>query len=181
MNWGYLAVFLGSLIEGESVILTASFLASQGYLSIFKVTGVAFIGTLMADQLLFLAGVWGGRRIVKRHEKIEAAAQRAFRLLHKYQTVFILSFRFIYGIRIVSPIVIGMSGIPLKRFAILNLIAAAVWAVVSCSFGYFLGVFVLDYLSLPQKILLMGGIILAISGYALWRLRSKFSEEEHKE
>ena len=55
-RWGYLAVFLGSLIEGESIILPAGYFASQGYLSLYKIMLIAFVGTVIADQLLFVFG-----------------------------------------------------------------------------------------------------------------------------
>jgi len=49
-TWGYFAVFLGSLVEGESVIFAAGFLAHEGYLSLPKIILVSFTGTLIADQ-----------------------------------------------------------------------------------------------------------------------------------
>jgi Uncharacterized membrane-associated protein len=52
-QWGYIAVFLGSLVEGESVIFMAGWMAQEGFLSLPKIIVVAFTGTLLADQSLF--------------------------------------------------------------------------------------------------------------------------------
>ncbi|MBN9565655.1 MAG: DedA family protein [Alphaproteobacteria bacterium] len=138
-KYGYFAVFLGSLIEGESVILTAGVLAQQGYLSLWGIIVVSFMGTLLADQFLFHIGRLHGNKLLAKWPSLEAKANRALNLLHKYNTLYILSFRFIYGIRVISPVIIGMSGVSIKRFSILNVIAAAVWSVLSCIAGYALG------------------------------------------
>lgn len=143
-DWGYVAVFLGSLIEGESVILTASFLAHQGYLDLSKIMLVAFIGTLVADQTLYFVGRHYGPKLFQRHPKLLPASNRAFDLLHKWDVWFILTFRFIYGVRIISPIVVGASGLAPRRFAPLNFIAAIIWTILSCSAGYLIGEMIED-------------------------------------
>ena len=142
-QWGYLAVFLGSLIEGETVILTASALAAAGYLSIFKIALLAFTGTLLADQALFFLGYWFGeptlRCISKKLPKFKPYLEKGLDFLERYQTSYILIFRFIYGIRIISPIIIGAQRVSIMRFSSLNFFAAIIWTIVSCTLGYFLG------------------------------------------
>jgi membrane protein DedA with SNARE-associated domain len=135
-NWGYVAVFLGSLVEGESVILVACFMAYLGYLSLIKIMIVAFCGTLFADQTLYYVGRWYGPAILQKFQSLHAPANRAFKLLHSWDMWFILSFRFIWGIRTISPIVIGCSGITPRRYTPLNLAAAVAWTLISCSGGY---------------------------------------------
>jgi membrane protein DedA with SNARE-associated domain len=138
-NWGYWAIFLGSLIEGESIILTASGLAAFGYFDIQKVMLTAFFGTLLADQALYYLGYFRGHAIFERFPSLRKGADKAFVMLHKYDIWFILSCRFIYGIRVVSSIVIGAAHVKPVRFSILNVIAAIIWTVVSCMGGYLLG------------------------------------------
>lgn len=143
-TWGYLAVFLGSLIEGESVILTASSLAYFGHLNIYKIMVIAFFGTLIADQALYMVGRKYKDTIFQRFPKLNKPAEKASKYLEKFDVIFILTFRFIYGIRIVSPIVIGSLGVPPSKFIPLNLIAAIIWTVLSCSLGYFFGDIIFD-------------------------------------
>lgn len=137
-DWGYIAVFLGSLVEGESVILVACFMAHLGYLSLTKIIIVAFCGTLFADQTLYYVGRYYGQALIQRFHRLHAPANRAFKLLHSWDIWFILSFRFIWGIRTISPIVIGSSGITPQRYTPLNLAAAIVWTLISCVGGYML-------------------------------------------
>lgn len=138
-EWGYYAVFFGSIIEGESIILSASALAYFGHLDIVKVMVITFFGTLFADQGIFLLGYFWGPKFFKRFPKTKIKAKKAFDYLEKYDVWFIMSFRFIYGIRALSPLVIGASHkVPIMRFVRLNFIAALIWTILSCMAGYFL-------------------------------------------
>lgn len=174
-HWGYISVFLGSMIEGESIIFAAGLLAREGYLSIYKVTLIAFVGTLVADQGLYFVGHYYGKAFLEKFPSTQAKAERAFRLLHRYNNLFILSFRFIYGIRILSPLVIGASGIPIKRFVILNFIAAVIWSVSSCVAAYYLAQLLIDYWHLASKIIL--GLVIfglgVVYGIHLWKKRQR--------
>jgi len=44
-----------------------------------------------------------------------------------------------YGLRIVGPVVIGMSAVPAIRFLAFNLIGAALWANLIAGIGYLFG------------------------------------------
>lgn len=162
-KFGYLIVFLASLIEGESIILTASALASQGHLNIFKIAFLVFIGTLLADQGLYFVGRIFGKKIFARFPTLKLRSKKIMLLLDKYSTLFILSFRFIYGIRILSPIVIGIAEIPPKKYMILNFIAALIWTILNCLVGYFLGDFIFNVFYKIDPIIKYIGILLGIA------------------
>lgn len=141
----YLATLVGSFVEGESVILTASALSYKyEQISLLTLMTLAFTGSLCADQLLFFIGRRYGPRMIENRQSLKDASERVFYHLHKHSTLFILSFRFIYGIRTASPLIIGAAGVDIKRFAILNFIAAFFWSVISCSAGYLIGYFFAD-------------------------------------
>jgi membrane protein DedA with SNARE-associated domain len=173
-QWGYYIVFFGSLIEGESIIIPACIAAYFGHLNIFKIMIIAFIGTLIADQSLFYLGRFYGPNFVKRFPRFQKPAEKAFKLLHKWDYKFILSMRFIYGIRIISPIVIGSSGFPPYRFVPVNIFAAFLWAITSGTIGYFLGsvIDVIGYAVVEKYLLLFSvsllGTVLTL-GYFAWK------------
>ena len=144
-NWGYLAVFLGSIVEGESILLTASALAAFGYLSIYKVFLVAFATTVVVDQILFWIGYKVGiDRLIKKSPKLEKARDRVFKLLNKMDIFFIFAFRFIYGIRTISPLIIGSAKINPARFMIFNFLSGLCWAFVGSFIGYSIADVVVD-------------------------------------
>jgi len=176
-DWGYVAVFLGSMIEGESVIFIAGFFAHEGYLSLPKIIVVSFTGTLFADQALYFVGRHYGKSFIDRFPSFRPRADRAFNLLKQYDNIFILSFRFIYGIRIISPVIIGASGVSVKRFMLLNLIAAVIWSVGSCVAAYFFAHLVLEYLHLFPKVIL--GLVLL--GGGIWYEKQKWRNRQQSE
>lgn len=145
---GYLVLLLGSFVEGESVVLTAGFLSFKEFLSFPIVVSIAFCGSVAADQLLFFAGRFYGPTLLNKNPAWEKKAKTIFALLHRYNVWFIMGFRFVYGIRTLSPFVIGASGIAIKRFAILNVLAGMIWAFLSVGAGYLIGYFFSDTIDL---------------------------------
>lgn len=173
-TWGYLIVLLGSMIEGESIIIPACIFAYNGHLSIYKIMAIAFTGTLIADQGLYYVGRYHGHRFIKRFPSFKAPSERAFKLLHQWDYKFILSFRFIYGIRFISPIVIGAAKYPPNRYIPLNFIAAVCWTLISCGLGYFLGsvIEIIGYAIVEKYIFRFSLCLLAIVlllGYFAWK------------
>jgi membrane protein DedA with SNARE-associated domain len=176
-QYGYWAVFLGSIIEGESIILTASALASLGQMSIIKVALVTFWGTLIADQAIYFAGYFYGEKsldyLQNRFPKIRPHVQKGLAFLKRHQTTYIMSFRFIYGIRIISPFIIGSQKIPFRRFSYLNFVAAVIWTILSCAAGYFLGTLIGRFTHHIGLVVLgvIGGVMLL--GWILRRVRAE--------
>ena len=63
---GYLALFLGTVLEGETVVFLAGLAAHHGYLSFQAVVAVAVIGGFLGDQVfLFLGRRYGNRVTIK--------------------------------------------------------------------------------------------------------------------
>jgi membrane protein DedA with SNARE-associated domain len=138
-RFGYAAVLIGTAVEGETVLIMAGFAAHQGYLALPWVMVAAFCGSLLADQLAFFAGRRYGPRLIARFETLKRGVAKANGLLERYGTPLLVGFRFVYGIRIATPLTAGMSGVSVERFATLNAIGAALWAVAMSSAGYFFG------------------------------------------
>jgi membrane protein DedA with SNARE-associated domain len=138
-NWGYPAVFAGSVLEGETILALAAIAAHRGYLALPWVIAAAAAGGFLGDQAYFLVGRFAGDRVLARWPALQPGAERVRRLLDRYDTPLILGVRFLYGLRTVGPIAIGMSSVSWVRFALFNLIGAIVWAALIAGIGYALG------------------------------------------
>lgn len=138
-SYGYWAVFAGSLLEGETILVMAGFAAQQHHLALPLVVAVAFAGGTLGDLFFF----WLGHRFGKRPlTLIPGAERRATALvlrLDRYDALLIVGIRFMYGLRIVGPIAMGAVGIRLGRFALFNAIGAAIWAPLIAGAGYAFG------------------------------------------
>lgn len=139
-DYGYLAVLAGSLLEGETILILAGFAAHQGHLSLASVMAVAFVGGTLGDQIFYFAGKRYGDALLRRMPRMmRANAPRIREKLLRHQAPLIIGLRFMYGLRIAGPIVIGMSEVPVRRFLLFNLIGAAIWAVLVAGAGYLFG------------------------------------------
>lgn len=138
-QYGYLAVFVGTFLEGETVLLLAGFLAHRGYLDLPGVWFAAFLGTFCGDQLFFYLGRFRGAEFIERRPAWRAKSRRVFERLHRHQDWVILGFRFVYGFRTITPLIIGASRVVPLRFLALNALGAALWAVALGTLGYLVG------------------------------------------
>lgn len=138
-DYGYPVIFLGSLLEGESVLLAGGFAAHRGYLVLPGVIALGALGGFTGDQILFHLGRRHGVRVIKRFPCIERHARRVNDWAMHYQNLSIVIVRFVYGMRLAGPVLLGMSGIAPWRFAALNLLGAVAWAAIVVMLGYVSG------------------------------------------
>lgn len=138
-HYGYLAVAIGTFLEGETVLVTAGIAAHHGYLSLPAVIVVATFASFVGDQLFFYIGRLYGVSLLARFPSLQARTASTTALLHRHHVPIILAIRFLYGLRVAGPIAIGMSGVPRLRFLILNLIGAIIWAILIALVGYGIG------------------------------------------
>lgn len=138
-DYGYWLIFATTFVEGESVVLIAGVAAASQHMHLPYVILAAFVGSYLGDQLWFHVGRRYGHRLLQRFPRFQGPANRVFRLLERYDTGFILTFRFIYGVRNVTPFALGMSTVSALRFALLNFVAAGMWAVTFAGAGYLFG------------------------------------------
>ena len=137
--YGLLAIALGTFFEGEMILVLAGLAAHRGYLSLPAVIAAGFVGTFAGDQLYFHLGRWRGQIFLAKRPAWGTRVARAQGFLERYHVAFILGFRFLYGLRTVSPFAIGMSEVRLHRYLIFNALGGLIWSVVVALLGYSLG------------------------------------------
>jgi membrane protein DedA with SNARE-associated domain len=135
----YLIAFVWTFLEGETIVLCAGFAAAQGLLNPFLLLVASWLGSFAGDQLYFWIGRHFGVEILSRFPRWRYGVESALRWLERYNTGFILSFRFIYGVRNLSSFAMGLSAVRWQRFLLLNFLAAGLWAISFIAVGYFLG------------------------------------------
>jgi membrane protein DedA with SNARE-associated domain len=138
-TYGYLALLLGTFLEGETVLVLGGVAAQRGFLHLPWVILAAFAGTFCGDQLFFFLGRRHSGFILNRRPAWRSRIEQARNLIDRYQTPVIIGFRFLYGLRSVIPFAIGLSSVPFRRFFFLNLAGALVWAATVGTGGYLFG------------------------------------------
>ena len=167
-TYGYLALILGTFLEGETILVAAGFLAHQGYLELPLVILFAFIGTYAGDQLYFFLGRFKGMKYIDSKPGWKAKSSRVFELLAKHQIGVIVGFRFLYGIRTVTPFIIGASGVGAVRFIIWNFIGAGVWAAGIGTLGYLFGQSVEVFFEDAKKYEIWMMALVFTTGVVIW-------------
>lgn len=135
----YLITFAWTALEGETFVIFAGLAAQKGALNVWLLFLAAWLGSMCGDQVFFFIGRRFGTRILEHMPKLKPGVERALGWLENYATLFILSYRFMYGLRNVSGVAIGLSHLQWRKFTVLNAIAAFIWAAAFVGFGYLFG------------------------------------------
>jgi len=181
-NYGYGALFLGTLVEGETILILAGIMAHLGLMKLPMVILVAFAGSLLGDQLYFLLGRRKGTALLDKHPVWKWRSENVYRAVRRYRNWIMIGFRFVYGMRTITPLVLGMDRtIPARRFILLNAVGAALWSVVVAAGGYFFGqvlkIFLVDIRRYEMEIML---VVLSI-GIAIRLLSRRRERKGHAE
>lgn len=138
-QYGYPLLLAGTFFEGEIILVIGGVVAHMGYLSLGWVITCGFLGTLFGDQLYIYLGRRHGATLLARRPSWQGPADRVYRLMECYPVLLILGFRFLYGLRTVTPFAIGMSQVSCLKFTLLNFIGAGIWALAIGLAGYYFG------------------------------------------
>ncbi|MFK3660437.1 DedA family protein [Scandinavium sp. NPDC088450] len=135
-HYGYAALVVGSIAEGETVTLLGGVAAHQGLLKFWLVVVSVALGGMIGDQVLYLLGRHFGGRLLKRFSRHQKKIQKAQKLIQNHPYLFVIGTRFMYGFRVIGPVLIGASRLPPKVFLPLNIFGAVVWALLFTTLGY---------------------------------------------
>ncbi len=176
------AVALGAGFEGETAAIAGGVMANHGLFPLWAAFLATAFGAVVADQIFFQIGRRSRNRPFVVHLRQKKVFAVAVGFIERYPTGFIFAYRFLYGLRVASPVAIGLSTIPWRRFALLNVFAALLWAGVFTGLGYLFGPTVRRLLAAaaPYKTEIL--IALPIPGICLllwwlWRRRRQRQRE----
>ena len=140
--WGtafYPITFAWTFLEGETFVIFGGMAARMGILRVDLLIACAWLGSFCGDQVWFWLGRRYGDWVVRRFPTIGLGIDRALERAGRLGDAFILTYRFMYGIRNVASVALGMSSMPWIRFLALNFLGAGIWAVSFAMGGWLLG------------------------------------------
>ncbi|WP_095200041.1 DedA family protein [Mesorhizobium carmichaelinearum] len=184
-QYGLLAVFLGCVAEGESAAILGGFFAHQHVFVLWHAVAAAALGAFVGDTFFFILGrsFADNRHVVRLRRR--PGFRRAYRLLNTHPNIFVLSNRYVYGMRLVGGIAAGLSTIAAPRFVILNAISSVIWAVLFSTIGYVFGLgaehFVGQALLRHERLLIGLGIGLTVAVLAWLAARYIAKRERRRE
>ena len=140
-QFGYPALVIGMMIEGEAMLVFGAFMSRHGYLSLPLVILIGFIVAFISDQFFFWVGRTKGMQFIENRPAWKPHVEKAKSLLGWNTNLLFLGIRFMYGLRTVLPFVIGMAKFSPKKFALLDFIGAFTWALTFGLAGQLIGQF----------------------------------------
>lgn len=138
-EFGYLALMIGTFFEGETAILTASSLIYRGLFEFPFTVFAAFFGSFVSDWIYYLIGRLNGKIFIAKRPKIEAKVKPVTDFFHRHKFQILFSYRFLYGFRVIIPLVIGMSGLKPMSYLFYTVVSGLIWATTISTAGYWAG------------------------------------------
>ncbi len=127
-EYGYIILFAWSILEGEMGLIMGGLLSHTGDMWLPIAIFVAGLGGFAGDQIYFYIGRYNKAYVHKKFKGQRRKFALAHLLLKKYGWPIIFAQRYMYGMRTVIPISIGLTRYDAKMFAFINILSAWVWA-----------------------------------------------------
>ena len=138
-EYGYIVLFVWSMMEGETGLIMAGLLCHTGDMNVPLSILVAGTGSFVMDQVWFYIGKNNKAYVHKKFSAHRRKFAKSRLLLRKYGAWVIFLQRFIYGMRTIVPVVVGMSGYDKFKFGVVNVISGFIWASVTIIPAYIFG------------------------------------------
>jgi membrane protein DedA with SNARE-associated domain len=180
-KFGYLAVFVGTFLEGETILVMAGFFAQRGYLELFLVIVVAFLGAFIGHVFWFWIGRTKGVSVLDRFPKMARHFGKGVRMFERYGAPAIFITQYLYGLRITCAIIIGVSKISTIKFLIYEALSCILWAGIIATLGFYFGRVVERVLGRAAHVEKYGLIALVVIGAAIYGYHQWKERREGKE
>jgi len=180
-EYGYIVLFLWSILEGELGLIMAGIMSHTGDMNLYLSIVIAGFGGFVGDQIYFYIGRLNKKWIQKKIHSQQMKFALAHLLLQKYGWPIIFFQRYMYGMRTITPMAIGLTKYSARKFAFINFVSAMIWAALTIVPAYFFGEYLLEaikyiknhwYFALP-----MLGLVIYFVFYNFKKFEQKIIEK----
>ncbi len=138
-TYGYIVLFLYSFGGGFIALMGAGVLSYTGHMDLEIAILVAFIANFLGDTMLFYMGRYNKKDVMGYLHKHKRKLALSHILMKRHGSWVIFLQKYVYGIKTLIPLAIGLTKYDFKKFTLLNLFASAIWAVVIGIASYMAG------------------------------------------
>ena len=150
-EYGYIILYCWSILEGESGLIMAGLLTHTGDMNLYISIFVAGLGGFTGDQIYFYIGRYNKRYVHRKFKGQRRKFALAHLLLKKYGWPIIFAQRYMYGMRTIIPIAIGLTRYDAKKFALINLLSAWTWGAITIVPVWYFGEEILEILKIAKQ------------------------------
>ena len=188
-NLGYAALAaliggetMGIPLPGETALIAAGILASEGHLSLELVILIAATAAIVGDNVGFWIGRSGGRRLLELPGPLQdhrrRLIERGERIFERHGGKNVFFGRWFSGLRIASAWLAGVNRMPWPTFLVYNALGGIAWATSVGLLAYWVG----HSADSVLKSVGLGGLALALvvlAALVVWRWRRRRAAEAH--
>ena len=179
-TYGYIGLFLYSLGGGFVALLGAGVLSYLGKMDLATSMSVAFVANALGDILLVYLARYQKSMMMEGLNKHRRKLALAHIYMKKYGSWIILIQKFVYGIKTLIPIAIGLTKYDFKKFILLNIPSSALWAVVVGFGSYYSGSVLVEFAGIISDKPWIAPVILIIFAGSLWLYMEKATKKKVK-
>jgi len=135
-------LLIGFFLPGDSLLFTAGFLASQGFLNIWVLLAGTFLGAVLGDNFGYTFGRRLGPKIFSKDDSLffhKDHIEKAKEFYAKYGGKALILARFLPVVRTFTPILAGVGQMRYKTFFFYNFTGGMIWTIGLTGLGFFLG------------------------------------------
>lgn len=135
-------LLVGFFLPGDSLLVTAGLLASQGLFNVFTLGILLTVASIVGNSVGYYIGAAAGPRLFTRENSLlfnKKHLYRAHEFYEKHGGITIILARFMPIVRTFVPVVAGMAQMDKGRYTLYNVIGGVAWIWSMLFTGYFLG------------------------------------------
>ena len=167
-TYGYIALFLYSLGGGFVGLMAAGVLSYMGKMDLVTAMTVAMVSNFLGDTLLFYMARYHKKEVLNYFHKHRRKLALSHMLMKKHGSWIIFMQKFVYGIKTLIPLAIGITKYDFTRFSILNFFAAVLWALVVGLGSYLAGKPIMGVYEVIVERPYIAPLIIVVLGGLIW-------------
>ena len=176
-TYGYIVLFLYSLGGGFVALLGAGILSFMGKMDISISIAIAFSANFIGDSLMFYMSRYHKKEMMEYFKKHRRKLAFSHLLLKKHGSWIIIVKKFIYGLKTLIPLAVGLTKYDFWKFSGYNAIGAAIWAVVVGGLSYLFGGALIEGYKVVADKPYLAPVMLIIVGGSVWLYLSRATKK----
>jgi len=178
IKFGYPALFVGSVLEGESILIASGFLARGGFLNLKLVMLIALTGTYIADVSIYFLGRSKGEGIIAKFPAASGYYPKVKVLFDRYGILAVFITRYLYGLRLAAAATFGLMKMKKIKYLPLNFLSCTIWAILVGGLGYTFGASLEALIGQIKHYEMMVVPLIILAGLGLWLIRRAKGKRE---
>ncbi len=176
-TYGYIALFLYSLGGGFVGLMAAGVLSYMGKMDLVTAVAVAMVSNFLGDTLLFYLARYHKKEVLNYFHKHRRKLALSHMLMKKHGNWIIFMQKFVYGIKTLIPLAIGITKYDFMRFSVLNFFAAVLWALVVGMGSFLAGKPIMGVYEAIVERPYIAPMIIAVLGGLIWFYLSRATKK----